>query len=370
VAGRAAQGAFAAVLTPAALSLVATTFTAPRERARAFGVYGAVASSGAAVGLLLGGVLTQYCGWRWCLFVNVGIALVAGLAGRSVLPPADGHRETRVGALSGALISGGLAAIVLACAQAAGHGWSSAAVLAPAALGVAAVAGFLLRQARTARPLLPLGLLGDRSRIGAYLAVAVSVAASSGMFLMLTYHLQVVPRWSPVRAGLGFLPMTLAVSASAYCLGSRLLPRVAPRALIVPGLVLASAGLAVVSTLTPSAAYGTTVVPAELLVGTGMGLVFTPAIHVATTGVAPRYAGVAAATATTAMQVGGSVGTAVLNTVAISATTAVSGPDGRTAAALVHGFSTATTWSMLALAAGAVAVAALVRTPRPDRKQA
>ncbi|HEY4626944.1 MAG TPA: MFS transporter [Blastococcus sp.] len=369
VAGRAAQGAFAAVLTPTALSLIAVTFTTPRERARAFGVYGAVASSGAAMGLLLGGGLTEFAGWRWCLFVNVGIAGLAFLAGRAVLPAQDGYPATRVDALSGLLVTGGLAAVVLACSQAAGHGWTSPRVLVPGAIGVLAVAVFLWRQTRSPQPLLPVWLLHDRSRAGAYLAAAVAVVGAFGMFLMLTYHFQVVLGWSPVRAGVAFLPLSVAVAASAYGLGSRLLPRVAPRALIVPGLVLAAAGLGVLGTLPPSSGYLTPILPAELLLGTGMGLVVTPAISVATSGVDPRHAGVAAAVANAAMQVGGSVGTAALNSVAVAATTRYVGAHGPSATALVHGFSTATTVSAVALLVTAAAAAALIRTPHPTSTQ-
>jgi EmrB/QacA subfamily drug resistance transporter len=361
IAGRAAQGAFAALLTPTALSLIAVTFTDGRERAKAFGVYGAVASSGAAVGLLLGGVLAEYAGWRWCLFVNVGVAALAFLAGRAVLPADSGYPQSRVDVVSGVLVTSGLAAIVLGCAQAAGHGWGSAAVIVPAGLGVVAVAFFLLRQARSTQPLLPLWVLTDRSRAGAYLAVAVSVVASFGMFLMLTYHFQVVLQWSPVRAGLAFLPLSVAVSASAYGLGSKLLPRVAPVTLIVPGLVIAAAGLGLLSTLTPSSGYLTTILPAEMLLGLGMGLIFTPAISVATSNVEPRYAGVAAATANTAMQVGGSLGTAVLNSVAVAATSSYVARNGPSSAALVHGFSTATTCSALALAVTAAVTVVLIR---------
>jgi EmrB/QacA subfamily drug resistance transporter len=259
VLGRALQGAFAAVLTPTALSLVATTFTDPHQRAKAFGVYGAVASSGAAVGLLAGGVLTEYAGWRWCLFVNVVVAAAAWLAGRAVLPRDSGYPEVRIDALSGALATGGLMAVVLGCSSAAVHGWGSARVLVPGAVGIVLVALFLLRQRRVAQPLLPLWVLTDRSRAGAYLAVAVSVVGSFGMFLMLTYHFQVVLDWSPVRAGLAFLPLSAAVSASAYGLGSRLLPRVAPRVLISLGLVPAAAGLGLLATLTPTSGYATVI---------------------------------------------------------------------------------------------------------------
>ena len=255
VAGRALQGAFAALLTPTALSLVAVTFTEGRERAKAFGVYGAVASSGAAVGLLLGGVLTEYAGWRSCLFVNVVVALAAGIAGRAVLPRDSGHPSARVDAASGLLVTAGLAGLVLGCARAAGHGWASVAVLAPVLAGALLLAAFLVRQRRLAAPLLPLGLLADRSRAGAYLAVAVSVVGSFGMFLMLTYHFQVVLGWSPVQAGLAFLPLSAAVSLSAYGLGSRLLPVLAPRWLVAPGLLTAAAGLALLATLEPTSGY-------------------------------------------------------------------------------------------------------------------
>ena len=368
IAGRALQGAFAAILTPTALSLVATTFTDPRERARAFGVYGAVASSGAAVGLLLGGVLTEYAGWRWCLFVNVAVAVAASLAGRAVLPRDGGYPEARADVASGALVTAGLVAIVLGCARAATEGWGSWQVLAPAAAGVALVAAFLVRQNKIPQPLLPIWVLTNRSRAGAYLAVAVSVVGSFGMFLMLTYHFQVVLGFSPVRAGLAFLPLSVAVSASAYGLGSRLLPHVAPRMLIAPGLVCAALGLGLLATLTPDSGYLTVILPSEVLLGLGMGLVFTPAISVATSGVEPRYAGVAAATANTAMQIGSSVGTAVLNSVAVAATASYAAAHGPSSTALVHGYATATGWSAAALAVAAVVVLTIIRIPTPSKE--
>ncbi|MGH3315135.1 MAG: MFS transporter [Nocardioidaceae bacterium] len=372
VLGRGLQGAFAAVLTPTALSLVATTFTDPRQRAKAFGVYGAVASSGGAVGLLAGGVLTEYAGWRWCLFVNVVIALAAWVAGRRLLPTDGGYPEARAEALSGALVTGGLVAVVLGCAQAAAYGWGSARVLVPGVVGLLLVALFLIRQGRVGQPLLPLWVLADRSRAGAYLAVAVSVVGSFGMFLMLTYHFQVVLGWSPVHAGLAFLPLSAAVSASSYGLGSRLLPRVAPRVLIVLGLVPAAAGLGLLTTLTPTSGYVSLILPAEVLLGLGLGLVFTPAISLATSGVDPRHAGVAAATANTAMQVGGSLGTALLNTLAVAATASYAATHAgvhEAQDALVHGYATATVWSALALGATAVIVAVLMRTPKPRPHQ-
>ncbi len=357
VLGRALQGACAAFTAPAALALIASAFTEPRERGKAFGVFGAVASSGAVVGLLLGGLLTEYAGWRWCLYVNVLVAVAVVAAGRRVLPADQGY-PVPVDVVSGVLATAGLAGLVLGASEAASHGWASAAVLVPGLAGVALLAGFLVRQRGLAAPLLPLAVLRDRGRVTAYAATAISVVGTFGMFLMLTYHFQVVLGYSPVRTGLAFLPMTLAVAGSSYGIASRLMDTVAPRVLVAPGLLVAAAGLGLLTQLTPSSGYLTTILPAEVLVGLGIGCVFTPSIGVATSGVDPRLAGVAAATANTAMQIGSSVGTAVLNTIAVDATRDFVG---HPTAALVHGFATATGGAALALVAGAVLVAAFLR---------
>jgi EmrB/QacA subfamily drug resistance transporter len=357
VAGRAVQGAFAALLAPTAMSLIAVSFPAPRERAKAFGVYGAVASSGGAAGLLLGGALTQYLDWRWCLYVNVAVAAVAFVAGRAVLPNVPVQGRAQVDVLSGILATGGLAAVVYACSQAVPHGWSSARVVVAGLVGLAALAAFLRRQARHRTPLLPLYVVANRPRAGAYLAVAAAVVGTFGTFLMLTYHFQVVLHYSPLRAGLAFLPLTVTVSASAYALASRLLPHVPPRALVVPGLLVASAGLLLLAQLTPSSGYLSLILPAQLLLGLGIGCVFTPCLAVATSRIEPRDAGVAAAVANTSMQVGGSVGTAVLNTVAITATR---GFRGAPVAALVHGYAVAASVSAGVLVAAALAALVLV----------
>jgi len=361
VLGRALQGASAAFMAPAALALIASTFTEPRERGRAFGVFGAVASSGAVVGLLLGGVLTEYAGWRWCLYVNVLVALVVLTIGRRVLP-ADEGSPVPVDVLSGVLATAGLAGLVLGAGEAAAHGWTSGRVLLPGLVGVGLIAVFLLRQRMLAAPLLPLSILRDRGRATAYAATAISVVGIFGMFLMLTYHFQMVLGYSPVRTGLAFLPMSLAVAGSSYGIASRLMDRVAARALVAPGLLVAAAGLGLLTRLTPTSGYLTTILPAEVLVGLGIGCVFTPSIGVATSGVDPRQIGVAAATANTAMQIGSSVGTAVLNTVAVSATRDFVGAPTE---ALVHGFATATGGAALALLVGAVLVVALLRPAAP-----
>ena len=364
VAGRALQGAFAAVLAPAALSLIAVTFGDPKERGRAFAVYGAVAGSGAVVGLLLGGVLTEYLRWRWCLYVNIAIAAAALPAGRAVLPDPPARPRGRVQGADGVLATAGLAAVVLGCSQAAPYGWGSARVLLPLAGGAVAIAAFLLTQARRAEPLLPPYLLRRWDRIGAYVAVAAAVVGSFGLFLMLTYHFQNVLGYTPVRAGLAFLPMSAAVSGTGYVVAGRILPRVRPQVLMASGLLLAATGLALLSTLDPGSGYLGRILPAEILLGAGMGCVFTPAINVVTSGVDPRDAGVAAAVANTAMQIGGSIGVAVLNTIAVGVTHHYQAghPSAPAGAALVRGFGGAAGWAAVLLCGAAVAAFATVRT--------
>jgi EmrB/QacA subfamily drug resistance transporter len=367
VAGRALQGSSAALMAPAALAMLASTFSDPGERGKAFGVFGAVASSGAMVGLLLGGFLTEYLGWRWCLYVNVAMAAAVVLVGSRTLPRDAGH-PVPVDLVSGVLATAGLTGLVLACSEVAAAGWSAWQVLVPGMVGVIALASFLLRQRSLSAPLLPLAILADRARGAAYLATAISVIGTMGMFLMLTYHFQVVLGYSPLRTGLAFLPMTLAVAASSYGIASRLMDRFPARQLVAPGLLVAATGLALLTSLDPSSGYLTVILPAQVLVGAGIGCVFTPSIGVVTSGIDRRQAGVAAATANTAMQIGGSLGTALLNSIAVHATRDYSGPP---VAALVHGFATATGWAAAGLAAAAALTVAFLRPfpaapSRPD----
>ncbi|HEV7679571.1 MAG TPA: MFS transporter [Candidatus Dormibacteraeota bacterium] len=362
IGARALQGCFAALLTPTALSLVAVTFTDPRERAKAFAVYGGIAGSGGALGLILGGALTQWLSWRWCLYVNVPIAIAAAIGAWTVVPDARGARVGRFDITGAVLATGGLIALVEACTRAVSDGWGAAPVI--ALLGAAAVlfALFVLRESTAAQPLLPLRIVRDRNRGGAYVAVACAVAAMYGVFLLLTYDFQVVLQYSPIRAGLAFLPMSIVVLFSSGAIASRLLPRVPPRRLIVPGLLVAAAGMLLLTGLRVDSSYVAGILPAEVLLGLGMGCVFVPAFNLATQGVDPREAGIASATANTAQQVGGSVGTALLNTVAASAAT---GAAATHAAELVHGYSVATGWGAAILLVGALLAATLVNAGTP-----
>lgn len=374
VAGRAVQGAFAAILIPTALSLLAVTFTQPKERARAFAVYGAIASSGGAVGLLLGGGLTEYSSWRWCMYVNVAIGVLAAAAGLASLADAEVRGRTRFDPLGVLLVTGGLVLVVYACSQAVGKGWSATEVLILLGSAAMLLTLFVGWESRAAHPLLPLRIVWDRNRGGDCLAAGCAVVGMLGMFLLLTYYFQVVLAYSPVKAGLAFLPLTLAVAASAFGIASPLLPRVPPRMLIVPGLLVTAIGLLLLTWLEVGGGYLIRTLPAEVLLGAGLGCVITPAFSVATQGVDRRDTGVAAATVSTAQQVGGSLGVALLNTIAASATAgylaaSANHTAGTVARALVHGYTTATAWSAAILLAAAALAAVLINAHRPARPE-
>ena len=367
IVARALQGAFAALLAPTALSLLAVTFTEPKERATAFAVFGAIAGSGAAAGMLLGGVLTQYLTWRWCLYVNVPIAVVAAAGAATLLPSRRAQTGRGVGGfdLPGAILgTGGLVALVYACTRAVAEGWGSPGVLWLLAASAILLTLFVLQQLRAPQPLLPLRIVLARNRGGAYLTVVLTLAGMFGAFLFLTYYLQQVLRFTPLEAGLAFLPITIASQAGSWLLARRLMPRVQPRVLMVPGALTAAAGMSLLTQLHPSASYLTLVLPAEVLLGLGTACVMVPAFSLGTLGVDRRDAGAAAATVNTAQQVGASVGTAVLNTIAASAAVAAQG-----GAALVHGYQTAAAWGTVILLLAAL-LSALLIDARPPRELA
>jgi MFS family permease len=394
IGARALQGAFGALLAPTVLSLIATTFTLPKERAKAFAVFGAIAGGGGAAGLILGGLLTEYLNWRWCLYVNVPIAIVTATGGWYLIDggpsggpsgspangpsgsSANGHAGGQAGGpdrrprfdVPGVILGGGgLVSVVYACAEAVGSGWRAPFVLGLLVTGAALLTAFVVVETRVAAPLLPMRILLDRNRGGAYLAVALTVAGMFGLFLFLTFYLQVVLRYSPVRAGLAFLPLSAAVLASSGGIASRLLPYVAPRTLMVPGLTVAAAAMVLLTRLGTDSGYVSYVLPAEILLGLGIGCVFVPAISTATQRIDRRDAGVASAVVNTSQQVGGSVGTALLNTVAATATTSYLAihPRGATAG-LVHGYAVAAGWGAGILLAAAILSLVLIDAGRPE----
>ncbi|MCG2798184.1 MAG: MFS transporter, partial [Cellulomonas sp.] len=258
---RALQGIFAALLSPAALSLLTVTFTEPRERARAFGIYGAIAGGGSAVGLIVGGLLTEYLDWRWCLLVNAPIAVVTVIGASMFLRDHRPEHAPRLDVLGAVLASGGLLAIVYGLGEAEQRGWTSALVLSMFVVGLAMLSMFVAVEQRAAHPLLPLRVVRDRNRGGALAGIGLSTVGMFGVFLFLTYYLQVIQQYSPVRTGLAFLPMTVGMMTGSLAIASRLLPRVAPRRLMVPGLVIAAAALAYLTRIEVGSSYVVHVLP-------------------------------------------------------------------------------------------------------------
>lgn len=319
-AARGLQGVFAALLAPAALSLIAVTFVEPSERARAFGVYGAVAGAGGALGLVLGGLLTEYGSWRWCLLVNVPIAVVAVLAALPTVRESRSDGDRRYDLPGAALATGGLVALVAGFTAAAreGGGWLAPSTLGLLGLGLVLLVTFVAVEARTPSPLLPLRVVTDRNRGGALLGSLLLAAGMFAMFLFLAYYFQVNLDYSPVRAGLAILPFSAGIIISS-AVASSLLPRFGPKPLLVGGMALATVGLFWLATLNASSTWASTVLPAEVVMSIGLGLVFVPLSSVALFGVAANDTGVASALLNTTQQIGGALGVALLNTLYTSA---------------------------------------------------
>ncbi len=378
VAARATQGAFGAMLAPAALSLLTTTFSEGPDRGKAFGVFGALAGGGGAVGLLLGGVLTEYLSWRWCLYVNLIFAAVA-ITGASMLIHNQGQPDRPRLDLPGTVTgSAGLFALVYGLSNAARTSWSDAVTVVMLAFAVVLLTAFVLLERRVAHPLLPLRIVLDRDRGGSYLAVVLSAIAIFAVFLFLTYYLQQNLRFSPVQAGLAFLPMIAMIMTSSITANVKLLARTGARPLIPTGMLLGAAGMLYLTGLGPHSSYAAHVLPALIVLGLGFGVIFAPAIQTATLGVAPNDSGIASAMVNTSQQVGGSIGLALLSTIAVTATRHFLGDHrpspGLIARATVHGYTTAFYISAAIFALGAVICGLLLRpkarTPVPAEQPA
>jgi EmrB/QacA subfamily drug resistance transporter len=319
VVARAIQGAFGALLAPSALSMLTVTFTDPRERGRAFGIFGSIAGAGAAIGLLLGGLLTQYLSWSWCLFVNVPIAVVAAAGAFVLLPRTEPAKDVRLDIPGAAVAVLGLAGLVYGFSRAQTHGWSDPWTLALLGVSVLLLVGFVLLERRVRHPLVPMRVVLDRRRGGAYLAIALAAIGSFAVFLFLTYYLQQTRGYSPLMTGVAFLPLVVGIVISSTQVIPRLLPRVGPRPLIVTGQLLGAVGLLLLWRLQVGSSYAGHVLPAVLVMGLGMGLIFGSSFNTATSGTQASDAGVASALVNTGQQVGGALGTALLNTIAATA---------------------------------------------------
>ncbi len=374
ITARACQGAFGALLAPAALSLLTVTFSGSKDRGKAFGVFGAIAGAGGAVGLLLGGLLTQYLDWRWCLYVNLVFAVIAG-AGAVVLlrrQPAGPRPRLDLPGLAAEVT--GMFCIVYGFSNAASDGWHSAATWGFLAAGLALLAAFAYLETRARQPLLPLRIVLDRNRAGAYISILVTGAGMFGIFLFLTYYLQETLGFSPVTTGVAFLPMVGAIIVCANLANIVLLPRVGPRFLVPPGMLAAAAGLVWLTRIGVHSSYTAAVLPPLLLAACGLGFVMSPSMNTGTAGVAPSDAGAASAVVNTGQQVGGSIGTSLLNTMAASAAGGYLASHlspalmtgGQPSAQLVqlaqvHSYTVAFWWAAALFAGGAVLAAVLFR---------
>ena len=345
VAARTLQGAFGAILAPSALGTLVSTFQDPRERGRAFGVFGSVAAGGGGVGLILGGVLTQYLSWRWTLYINLvfaAIAIAGALAFMRSSRPAIRPRMDYPGAV---LACAGLFLIVFGFSHAETAGWTAALTIGSLVLGAVLLAAFVVAEQRSSHPLLPLHVILDRTRGGSYVAVFLSGIAIFGVFLFLTYYLQTVKGYSPVTSGLAFLPMIGCILLSSNVSSIVALPRLGPRVLITTGMLFGAGAMTYLAQLTVTSSYAGGVLPALLIMGLGFGMIFSPAINTATAGVQRQDSGVASALVNTMQQVGGSIGTALLSTIALTATASYlaahhAGPLAPAIAA-THGYTTA-----------------------------
>jgi EmrB/QacA subfamily drug resistance transporter len=369
VGARAVQGVFAAMLAPAALSLLTTTFTDPAERGKAFGVYGAIAGAGGAFGLLLGGFLTEVLDWRWCLYVSILFAVPAAIGGLRLLHHVPAPSRPRLDIPGTVVASAGLFSLVYGLSHAETSGWGDPVTVAFLGAAVALLIGFVALQRRVANPLLPLRVVTDRNRGGSFLAIATASAGLFGVFLFLTFYLQTVKDFTALETGLAFLPMNISIIITATLVNTKVLARTGPRPLIPTGMVLAGLGMVLLTGIGIDTGYVSHVLPSLILVGIGFGLVVAPSFATATLGVPRQDAGVASAMVSTSQQIGGSIGTALLSTLAVSAATdflAQNGP--RFAAqAAVEGYTTAFWWAAAIFAVGAVVTGTLLRSGvRPE----
>jgi EmrB/QacA subfamily drug resistance transporter len=363
-AARALQGVFGAMLAPAALSLVSVTFTDPKERAKAFGVYGGISGGGAAIGLILGGTLTQYFSWRWCLFVNIPIAIITALFAIPVVKESKAggdHSYDIPGVITATL---GLFSLVYGFNRAATIGWTSSETIGFLVAAVVLLTSFILLELKVKTPLMPMRVIMERNRGGSYLSSLFIGAGIFSMFLFLGIYLQSVLGFSPLKSGFAFLPFTFGIVAAAAT-ASKLLPKIGPRPLMMTGLLMSATGLLILTRITSETGYLTHVLPVLPIISFGLGLVFIPSSSTALHGIGNQDAGVASALINTSQQVGGSLGTALLNTIAATSTAAYIKNNGQLGdklipAAMTHGFTIVFYCSAGLLVIGAIVVFSLI----------
>ncbi|HTX29585.1 MAG TPA: MFS transporter [Streptosporangiaceae bacterium] len=371
ITARACQGVFGAILVPSALSLLTTTFTDPKDRGKAFGVYGAIAAAGGAVGLLLGGALTEYLSWRWTLYINLVFAGLAFVGAAMLLKrqPSPVKPSLDIPGVLG--VSSALFCLVYGFSNAATHNWHTPSTYGFLAAGVLLLIAFAFWQGRAANPLLPPRVALDRNRGGAYLSMLIGAMGMFGTFLFLTYYMQETLGYSPVVTGFAFLPIAGGIAIAANMSTIVLMPRVGPRPIVTTGFIVTAGAMAWFAQIGAHTGYATGVLGPIILTGLGLGMVIAPSINTGTYGVAPQDAGVASASVTVGQQLGASIGTSFLNTIFAGAVTSyvaahyllarTLGPRALDGLALAHGYDTAFWWTAGILAFGAIVAGSLFR---------
>ncbi|MCU1642495.1 MAG: Puromycin resistance protein pur8 [Nocardia sp.] len=358
VGARVAQGVFGALLAPAALSLLTVTFTEPKERAKAFGIFGAIAGAGGALGLLLGGALTEWASWRWVMYVNLVFAAIALVGAIMLLAKHTATQRPKLDLPGTLSVSAALFAIVYGFSKAESDGWTNSTTLSFLIGGVVLLAVFVWLETRVAHPLLPLRVILDRTRAASYLTVFAIGIGMFAMFLFLTYYMQQSLGFSPIMTGVAFLPMVAGMVLSSTTVPSLLVPKVGPRVTVVTGFLLAALGMALLTRIGVDTAYASHILPSLILMGVGLGTAMSTAFIGATSGVQHSDAGVASAMVNTSQQVGGSIGTALLSTLAATALGNYVSDHGASPAALaeaaVQSYTTAFWWAAAIFVVGAV----------------
>jgi predicted MFS family arabinose efflux permease len=330
--------------------LLTVTFAGSPDRPKAFGIFGAIAGGGASLGLLLGGALTQVLSWRWCLYVNLVIAVPTTLVALRLLVNQRAAMRDPIdapGVLTSAL---GLFALVYGFSNAETHSWGATATVVALVASPVLLTAFVLVERRAKHPLLPLHIIWDRARGGAYTTIALSGAGVFAVFLFLTYFLQEQLGLSPLMTGLAFLPLTGILVVTSTTVQTRVIQHTGVKPLVLGGTTLGALAMFLFTRLTPGSDYGGDVLPGLLILGVGMGCIFAPAFSTATLGVDGSEAGVASAMVNTSQQVGGSVGTALLSTIFASAVASYATSHPHTtdlaSTAAVHGYTTAFSWAV------------------------
>jgi EmrB/QacA subfamily drug resistance transporter len=370
IAARAVQGAFAAVLVSSTKSLLITVYTDEDERARVMGVFTATLTAGMAAGFVLGGVLTTTLNWRWCLYVNLPLSLVALLGAPRVLPNLPGRRDVRIDLVSVLLSAAGMIALVYGLGEASSLGWGSAPIVTALTAAAVLLAAFAARQAGRAGRLLPLRVILERNRGGGYLALIVNALSTFGMMLVLTYQLQSVMAYSPLQTGLALIPFALAAAAGSAFAAPRLMRRLPPRWTVAGSVVAEAAGLLPLVWLTPASRYLPLILAATLIEGLATGIAGPAALNIALRAVPRSDRGAAAAGTSAVGQLGSSIGAALLNTIAATATAGYLAAHAAAGASAgtVHGFAVAMAWGAVIVIAVAIPVAVLINAKAPARR--